>query len=194
MAKENKPIYMKPWFWILIVVIVLIIWVVGSYNNFIVLSQNIDGQWANVEVQYQRRIDLIPNLVNSVKGYMQFEKSLLEEITSLRSQWMNAGSVDDKIKFEGALDSALGRLIVVYENYPTLKSDTVVTNLMYELAGTENRISVERGRYNGMVVSYNKAVLMFPSNIIANMFGFEEKSYFKSQPGSETVPQVNITT
>lgn len=193
MAKEQKPFYLKPWFWIIVVAMILIFWLWGSYNNFVTLNQNIENQWANVQTQYQRRIDLIPNLVNTVKGYMQFEKSLLEDITSLRTQWMSATSVEDQVNVGNALDSALGRLIAVYENYPDLKSNTVVSGLMDELAGTENRIAVERTRYNEMVRNYNTAIMLFPSNILANMFGFKERAYFQAQPGSEIVPNVNIT-
>ncbi len=192
MAKQ-KPFYSKPWVWILVIILILIFWVWGSYNNFIVLTQNIENQWAKVETQYQRRIDLIPNLVNTAKGYMQFEKSLLEEITSLRSQWMGAVTTEDKVKFGNALDSALGRLIVTVENYPELKTDRTILNLMDELAGTENRIAVERSRYNDMVRSYNTAIKVFPSNILANMFGFGERSYFQAQEGAEIAPTINLT-
>jgi LemA protein len=193
MAKENKPFYMKPWVWILAIVIVLALWMWGSYNNFVVLNQNIENQWAQVQTQYQRRIDLIPNLVNSVKGYMQFERSLLEDITSLRSRWMSATTTEKKVNYGNALDSALGRLLVVYENYPELKSITAVSSLMDELAGTENRIAVERMRYNDAVKSYNTAIKLFPSNVIANLFGFKERSYFQAAPGSEIPPVVNLT-
>jgi LemA protein len=193
MAKENKPFYLKPWVWLIAIAVILVIWMWGSYNNFIVLNQNIENQWANVQTQYQRRIDLIPNLVNTAKGYMQFEKSLLEDITSLRSRWMSATTTEDKVNYGNALDSALGRLLLVYENYPDLKSNTVVAPLMDELAGTENRIAVERSRYNEMVKNYNTAIKMFPSNILANMFGFKERAYFQAAPGSEIVPIVNLT-
>lgn len=193
MVKEQKPFYLKPWVWIIAIVIILVVWLWASYNNFIVLGQNIDNQWAKVEVQYQRRIDLIPNLVNTAKGYMQFEKSLLEDITSLRSRWMSSTSVEDKVNYGNALNSALGRLLVVYENYPDLKSVQPVASLMDELAGTENRIAVERSRYNDMVKDYNTAIKVFPSNILANMFGFKERTYFQAAPGSEIVPTVNIT-
>ena len=193
MAKEQKPFYFKPWFWIIVIAVILVFWLWGSYNNFVTLNQNVENQWANVQTQYQRRIDLIPNLVNTAKEYMQFEKSLLEDITSLRSQWMSATSVEDQVNVGNQLDSALGRLIAVYENYPVLKSDTVVSGLMDELSGTENRISVERSRYNEMVKNYNTAIKLFPSNILANAFGFKERVYFQAQPGSEIVPTVNIT-
>jgi len=193
MVKENKPLYLRPWVWALAIAVILIIWLWGSYNNFVVLSQNIDNQWSKVEVQYQRRIDLIPNLVSMAKGYMQFEKSLLEDITSLRSRWMSSATVEDKVNYGNALDSALGRLLVVYENYPDLKSIQAVSSLMDELAGTENRIAVERSRYNDMVRDYNTATKVFPSNILANAFGFKERTYFQAAPGSEIVPKVNLT-
>jgi LemA protein len=193
MAKEQKPFYLKPWVWIIAIAIILVIWIWGSYNNFVVLNQNIENQWANVQTQYQRRIDLIPNLVNTAKGYMQFEKSLLEDITSLRSKWMSATTTEDQVNYGNALDSALGRLLVVYENYPDLKSVQPVASLMDELAGTENRIAVERSRYNEMVRNYNTAIKMFPSNILANLFGFKERAYFQAAPGSEIVPNVNLT-
>ena len=193
MAKKDKPFYSKPWFWVIVVVAVIALWIVGSYNSFITMSQSIDNQWAQVETQYQRRIDLIPNLVNTAKGYMQFEQSLLTEITTLRSQWMSTTDVNDQVNIGNALDSALGRLIAVYENYPQLQSIQAVSSLMDELAGTENRIAVERKRYNDQVRQYNTAVLVFPSNILASMFGFKQRPYFESQEGAEIVPTVDIT-
>jgi LemA protein len=131
--------------------------------------------------------------VNTAKGYMQFEKSLLEQITNLRSQWMSAATVDDKVKYGNSLDTALGRLLAVYENYPNLKSDIVIANLMDELAGTENKISVERMRFNDRIKDYNTAIKLFPTNVIAGMFGFNERPYFQAQPGSEIVPKVNVS-
>ncbi|MFH0929385.1 MAG: LemA family protein [Candidatus Aenigmatarchaeota archaeon] len=193
MAKKEKPFYSKPWFWALVIVAVVAIWIVGTYNSFISMDQAINNQWAQVETQYQRRVDLIPNLVNTAKGYMQFEKSLLEEITALRSQWTSTSDIDDKVNIGNALDSALGRLIVVYENYPQLQSIQAVSSLMDELSGTENRIAVERMRYNEKVRSFNTAVLVFPSNMLAGMFGFSERPYFEAQEGADVVPVVNIT-
>ena len=190
---NKKPIYSKPWFWALVAVIVIAIWLIGTYNSFIAMDQAINNQWAQVETQYQRRIDLIPNVVNTAKGYMQFEQSLLTEITTLRSQWMATSNVDDQVNIGNALDSALGRLIVVYENYPQLQSITAVSSLIDELEGTENRIAVERMRFNDAVKSYNTAVLTFPSNIVANAFGFKQRPYFESQEGAEIAPTVNLT-
>jgi LemA protein len=190
---NKKPIYSKPLFWALILVVVIAFWLIGTYNSFIALSQAVDNQWSQVETQYQRRIDLIPNLVNTAKGYMQFEQSLLTEITTLRSQWMATSNVDDKVNIGNALDSALGRLIAVYENYPQLQSIQAVASLMDELAGTENRIAVERMRFNDRVREYNTAILVFPSNVLAGAFGFGQRPYFESQEGAEIVPTVNIT-
>lgn len=190
---KQKPFYSKPWFWILVVIVIIALWIMGTYNNFIVMTQRIDNQWAQVETQYQRRIDLIPNLINTAKGYMQFERSLLNEITELRTQWMATNDVDDRVNIGNALDSALGRLIAVYENYPELQSIQAVASLMDELAGTENRIAVERMRFNDRVREFNTGVLMFPSNILANIFGFKERPYFEAEEGAEIVPEVNLT-
>jgi len=191
---KDKPFYFKPWFLALIVVAFAAVWFIGTYNSLVTLNQAVDNQWAQVQTQYQRRIDLIPNLVNTAKGYMQFEKSLLEQITSLRSQWMGAATVDDKVNYGSSLDTALGRLLAVFESYPNLKSDTAIAGLMDELAGTENRIAVERMRFNDRVKDYDTAIKLFPTNVIAGMFGFAERPYFQAQPGSEIVPTVNLTT
>jgi LemA protein len=192
MAKK-KPFYYQPWFIILAIIVIIVLWVMGTYNGFITLNQKIDGQWAQVETQYQRRIDLIPNLVNTAKGYMQFEQSLLEEITSLRSQWMSTSNINDKVEYGNALDSALGRLMLVYENYPELKSIQAVSSLMDELAGTENRVAVERKRFNDATREYNTAILVFPSNMLANTFGFSQRPYFEAVEGSEIAPVVDLT-
>ena len=190
---KQKPFYSKPWFWALIIIAIIAIWIIGAYNSFITMTQQIENQWAQVETQYQRRIDLIPNLVNTAKGYMQFEKSLLEEITALRSQWGATTDTDDKVNIGNALDSALGRLIAVFESYPTLQASQPIASLMDELAGTENRIAVERMRFNERVRQYNTAILTFPSNMLANMFGFKQRPYFESQEGADVAPVVNLT-
>jgi len=192
MAKQ-KPFYLKPWVWVIVIIAIIAFWLIGTYNSFIVMTQAIDNQWAQVETQYQRRIDLIPNLISTARGYMQFERSLLEEITSLRSQWMAMTDVDDKVNVGNALESALGRLIAVYENYPELQSIQAVASLMDELAGTENRIAVERMRFNDRVREYNTGIKVFPSNVLANMFGFRERPYFQAREGAEIVPTVDIS-
>ena len=151
-----------------------------TYNNLVGLDQRVKGQWAQVETQYQRRIDLKPRLVSTVQGYTQFEKDLLTNITSLRSQWASSATIEDRIKYGSALDSALGRLLLVYENYPDLQTITAVQGLMDELAGTENRIAVERMLYNDAVRSYNTAVNTVPTVLVANTFGFTDKLYYQS--------------
>ncbi len=188
--KLGKEFYKQPWFIMLAVVIVIGLWLVGTYNRLITLDQTVSEKWAQVETQYQRRYDLIPNLVNTVEEYEQFEASLLTEITSLRSQWTSATTVDDQIETATQLDSAISRLLLVYENYPELQTITAISNLMDELAGTENRIAVERMRYNDAVRSYNTAIKRFPTNILANAFGFAEKTYFEAAEGSEEAPEV----
>ena len=176
------------------IVILLVIGVsyVVTYNNLVSLNQRVAGQWATVEVQYQRRVDLIPNLVNSVQGYQQFEAGLLTNITALRSSWTNANSADDRIKYGTAIDSALSRLLLVYENYPELQTVVLVAGLMDELAGTENRIAVERMRYNQAVQDFNTAIHTIPNNLIAPSLGFTDKPYFQSQLGASTVPIVDL--
>ncbi|MFA6281553.1 MAG: LemA family protein, partial [Candidatus Omnitrophota bacterium] len=155
--------------------------------------ETITANWAQVENQLQRRNDLIPNLVNTVKGYAAHEKNVLEDVTKARSQWANAGTVEEKVKAAGAVDSALSRLLLVVENYPNLKADQSFLKLMDELAGTENRIAVERMRYNEAVKDYNIAVRKFPGNVIAGMFNFKPATeYFKAVESATSVPKVEF--
>jgi LemA protein len=177
---------------LIIIVIAMAGWLIGIYNSLVTKSQSIDAQWGQVEAQYQRRFDLIPNLVNSVQGMMNQERQVFESIAQARTKYGGATTVNDKAAAAGELDTALGRLLVVMENYPELKSNVAVINLMDELAGTENRISVERNRYNDLVRDYNTAIKTFPNAMIAGMFGFGEKAYFKSVSGAETAPKVNF--
>ena len=192
MPKGNggKPFYTQPWFIAVAIIAVLVIWAVATYNGLVGLDQSVAAQWAQVETQYQRRYDLIPNLANTLIEYQQFEAGLLQNLTSLRSQWSAAKTVDEKVAVGSATDSAISRLLLVYENYPDLKSITAVSSLMDELAGTENRVSVERMRYNTAVQSYNTAIKTFPTNLLANAFGFTQKAYFASVAGAETAPVV----
>ncbi len=163
-----------------------------TYNNLVSLDQGVKSAWAQVQTQYQRRIDLIPNLVNTVKGYFQFESGLLTNVTALRSQWLNSPTLNDQVQAGSALDSALNRLLVVYENYPQLQAITAVSGLMDELAGTENRIAVERMRFNLAVQDYNTAIHSIPSNLVAGSLGFTEKSYYQSALGADNVPTVSF--
>lgn len=192
--KKEKRFYKNPWFILSAIILVIALWFVFTYNYLIGLDQAVQNQWAQVETQYQRRYDLIPNLVNTVEGYMQFERSLLEEITTLRSQWAAAKTIDERVGVANQWDSAISRLLLVFENYPELKSIEAVNSLMDELAGTENRIAVERMRFNERVRGYNTVIKTIPTNVIANWFGFTERPYFEAVSGAEQPPVVNITS
>jgi len=176
-----------------IVILLAIIVFVSVYNSIILKHETITAKWAQVENQLQRRNDLIPNLVNTVKGYASHEKTVLENITNARSQWANANTLEEKVKAASNMDSALARLLLVVENYPDLKADQTFLKLMDELSGTENRISVERMRYNDAVKDYNIVVRTFPGNIIAGMFGYKPAAeYFKAQDKAKAVPEVKF--
>ncbi|MDO8557439.1 MAG: LemA family protein [Candidatus Jorgensenbacteria bacterium] len=177
---------------ILAVVVVVVLWGLASYNGFVSKNEAVDSQWAQVETQYQRRLDLIPNLVNSVKGAMKQEQSVFNAIADARTRYAGAATVDEKAAAAGQIETALSRLLVVMENYPTLKSMDVVQGLMAELAGTENRVSVERKRFNDAVQLLNVAIKGFPSNLIAKVFGFNERQYFESVSGAENAPKVEF--
>lgn len=167
-------------------------WYMNTFNSFVALENEVDGQWANVESKLQRRVDLIPNLVNSVKGIMEQEKEVFGNIADARAKLAGAGSVNDKVEASTELEGALSRLLVVMENYPELKSNENVSQLMDELAGTENRISVERDRYNDTVKVYNNKIQRFPSSIVANSKGYEKREFFRAAPGSDVAPTVDF--
>ena len=183
---------MKHLKWIipLAIVVILVAWGVSFYNSLVNLNLSADTQWAKVEAQYQRRFDLIPGLVNSVKGMMAQEQKVFGDIAEARTRYSGAGTVDDKVQAATQMESALSRLLVVMENYPQLKSSDTVQSLMTELAGTENRISVERMRFNDEIKSYNSKVLMFPGNIFAGMFGFQKRAFFEAV--KEAAQAVNV--
>jgi LemA protein len=166
---------------------------VSSYNALVNYDESIKAAWAQVDNVLQRRNDLIPNLVNSVKGYAKHEKDIFENVASARAALAGAKTIDDKVKASTGLDSALSRLIAIAENYPQLKANENFMALMDELAGSENRISVERRKYNEVVQAYNITVRKFPSSIIAGMSGFKEKEvYFKADEKAKEVPQVKF--
>ena len=164
----------------------------GSYNNLVTQSVAIDTQWAQVETQYQRRFDLIPNLVSATQGFLKQEKSIFADIARARTQYAGAKSVDEKVTGAVNLDSALARLLVIMENYPNLKSNETVAKLMDELSGTENRINVERRRFNEVVQVFNTSIRTVPTNLIAGMFGFRERLFFKAAEGSDKAPKVEL--
>lgn len=188
---------MKKGLLIIIVVIVAILIIGGvsiasTYNNMLTKGEAVDGMFANIDTQLQRRADLIPNLVNTVKGYAKQEQDVIDSVTEARSKLAGASSIEDKSEANEELTSALNRLLVVVENYPDLKSSQNYIQLSDELAGTENRISVARRDYNEAVKDYNLSIQKFPANIIAGMFGFEKKPYFEAEEGSNKVPEVNF--
>ena len=182
---------------IVVVVLVLIIlipfsYLRGTYNSLVTLDESVKGAWAQVENQLQRRYDLIPNLVETVKGYASHEKDLFVQVTEARSRVGGAGSISDKIGANNQLSSALSRLLLVVERYPDLKANTNFIRLQDELAGTENRIAVERRRYNEMVKTFNIMVRRFPTNLIAGMFGFEKATFFEVPKERQEAPKVKF--
>lgn len=165
---------------------------VMAYNGMVSSSEGVDAQWKQVETQYQRRFDLIPNLVESVKGAMKQEKDVFGAIADARTKYGSAATPSDKAQAATEVESALSRLLVVMENYPQLKSMDTVQTLMSQLEGTENRISVERKRYNDLARDYNVRIKRFPGMIFASLFNFTEKKYFEATAGAENAPKVNL--
>lgn len=174
------------------VFVILGIMLASSYNGFVNLEENVDQSYAQIENQLQRRLDLIPNLVSTVKGYAAHEEDVLTEISDARARLAGAASPGEEATANEELSGALSRLLVVVENYPNLKADQQFTQLMDELAGTENRISVARKDYNDQVAVYNKKVKSFPGVIIANVTGFDEKEYFEADPNAAQAPKVDF--
>ena len=164
-----------------------------SYNKFVGQEEAIKAQWAQVESQLQRRNDLIPNLVETTKGFAQHEESVYKDIADARSRLLAAKSPDETIAAANQQTSALGRLLAVVENYPQLKANEQFNRLMDELAGTENRLAVERMRYNERVLEYNTSRRQFPANLTAKMFSFKEYPFFQAPPDAKTVPKVNFS-
>ena len=183
---------------VLIVVIVLVIAglafggkYVGIRNDLVTKKETVSAAWSQVDVALQRRADLIPNLVETVKGYAKHEQGVMDAVASARAALIGAKTPQQKIAANSQLDGALGRLLVVVENYPNLKANENFLRLQDELAGTENRIAVERRKYNETVQSYNTQIQLFPNNIVASMSGFQrEDAYFKTEPGARTAPKV----
>lgn len=174
------------------VVLLIALYIYGAYNSLVTLNISADTQWKQVEVDYQRRFDLIPGLVESVKGVMKQEQAIFTALAEARTRYSGASTPSDRAAAATQVESALGRLLVITENYPELKSADTIKTFMSQNEGTENRISVERMRYNDTVKSYNLKVMRFPSSIVANMFGFEQRSYFEAAAGSEVAPKFNF--
>lgn len=186
---------------IIIIVIGIFMWFKGSYNQMVTRSENVSSQWSNVENQYQRRLDLIPNLVNTVKGYAGHEQNTLTQVIEARAKatqmQVNFNQLDEKTiqKFnsmQGELSTALSRLMAISEQYPDLKANENFRDLQAQLEGTENRIAVERRKFNEEVKSYNAYIRSFPKNLIAGMCGFTPKPYFEATAGAEKAPEVKF--
>ena len=167
--------------------------VIGTRNELVTQKNAVEGAFAQVDVALQRRADLIPNLVETVKGFASQEKDVIASVSNARAALGGARTPAEKISANGQLDGALSRLLMVVENYPQLKSDANFMRLQDELAGTENRIAVERRKYNETVQKYNTTIELFPNNIAASLFGFQRNdAYFKTEPGARTAPKVNF--
>lgn len=176
-------------------------WGVSAYNGLIRMDESVNGQWGNVETQYQRRADLIPNLVATVKGYASHESATLEAVVAARAKAtqitidpskMSAEKLQQYQAAQGDISNALGKLVMLQERYPDLKANQNFLELQAQLEGTENRISVERGRFNDLAKAFNTAIRSFPKNLIASMGNFEKKPYFEAEKGAEKAPQVKF--
>lgn len=186
---------------VLAVVAVVVIWAIAGYNGLVKADETVSTAWSNVENQYQRRADLIPNLVNTVKGYAAHEKETFDAVVAARTRAtqitvdadnMTPEKLQEYQEAQGAVGAALSRLIAISEAYPDLKANQNFKELQAQLEGTENRISVERRNFNNAAKEYNTSIRTFPRNILAGMFGFEKRPYFEAKDGAENVPSVNF--
>ena len=188
--------FFNVWYVLIAVAVVAALWLGVSYNSFIRSRGAVTNAWAQVETQYQRRIDLVPNLVSTVKGAANFEQSTFVQVTEARSAWAQAKAIGDRsqeIAAAGSFDTALSRLLVTVEAYPQLQATQAFRDLMTQLEGTENRISVARKDYNDAVFSYNVSVQSFPGILAANVLGFAPEVPFSATPGAENAPAVDFT-
>ncbi|MFR5950698.1 MAG: LemA family protein [Clostridia bacterium] len=179
---------------VVVILVAIIAGLVSNYNGVVSLSEEVDNKFATIDTMLQRRADLIPNLVNTVKGYTNQEQAVIDSVTDARAKLAGANSVGEKANADQELSTALSNLLVVVENYPDLKSSQNFINLSDELAGTENRIATARKDYNDAVKEYNTKIKRFPTNIVSGMFGYGEKEYFQASEGIEEVPTVDFNT
>ena len=187
MSRKAAPIV------VLVVLVLLVIWIFALNNQLVALKEGCTASWAQVETVLQRRYDLIPNLIATVKGYAKHEKGILEELTRLRSQWAAATATEEKAQAATQLEAGIGRLLLVVERYPDLKASANFRDLQTQLEGTENRIAIERQRYNHAVRAYNTRVQQFPSSLLANLRGFKPlDAYFEAAKPAREVPKVDF--
>lgn len=178
---------------IIVAAVLLVVGIFAStYNGLVSKEEDVEGKLADISVQLERRADLIPNLVNTVKGYAKHEQSVIDSVTSARENLVNAKGAEEMADANQKLTNALNNLLVIVENYPDLKANTNFIQLQDELAGTENRIAVARSDYNDAVKEYNKSIKSFPKNLLAGMFGFEEKEYFEAKDSANEVPEISF--
>lgn len=190
---ENSPRRSYLGYGIVAVIVLIGLWAFSGYNGLVTQKENVDNSWRQVETQYQRRFDLVPNLVQTVKGAANFEQSTLQAVTEARTQWLNAGgNRTTEVAAAQNLDGALSRLLVSVEAYPQLQATAAYRDLMTQLEGTENRIATARKDYNDTVRDYNIRVRTFPTNLLAGMFGYAPEAGFESTPGAENAPAVNF--
>ena len=193
MAKKKVP----AWIWIGGILAVILLWVASAYNGLVSKEGAVDNAWAQVETQYQRRADLVPQLVATVEGAADFEKSTIVEVTEARTNWLNSqanpnATIEQQIAASNSFDSALARLLVTVENYPTVTATANFQTLQAQLEGTENRVAVARKDYNDAATTYNITIKRVPTVVIANLFGFDAHGLFESQEGSENAPEVEF--
>lgn len=188
----NTSFFKKPWVIIAAIAILVAIWGIARYNGFAGLEQKVASSFATIDTQLQRRYDLIPNLVNTVKGNTEQEKAVFTALAEARTKYGSAQTQGEKVVASNQVESALSRLLVIAENYPDLKSSQAFRDLMAQLEGTENRIAVARKDYNDVVQGFNTSLKRFPGNIVGALFGFEVKEYFRADEAANTVPAVNF--
>jgi LemA protein len=178
---------------LLLIVIAIVAWAIVAYNSLVRLKNEVDGSWRQIDVQLKRRHDLIPNLIEAVKGYMQYERDTLTQVVEARAKAVSAPDQGARIAAENQLTAGLGKLLAVMENYPQLKADQNVLQLQEQLTTTENQIAFARQAYNDVVLSLNTRIQTFPSNMIASNFGFHAAEYFKAAPEDQAVPKVDLS-
>ena len=177
----------------LIIIGAIVVWAIAAYNSLVSLRNQVENAWRQIDVQLKRRHDLIPNLVEAVKGYMQFERDTLNQVVEARTRAVSATDQASRVAAESQLTAGIGRLLAVMENYPQLKADENVLKLQEELTTTENQIGFSRQAYNDVVLQLNTRIETFPSNLIANNFGFKAAEYFKGAPEDQAVPKVDLS-